>query len=140
MWRILMALCSGAALAGQTGPGGLQCPPTITVTETPAGVAGWRTKAGKGLRAFERVSIYNGTDGGREYELAPTDQKEEGKLTIQSWGLKPYRDMNLFLRCRYRDTAAVLSLDIPPQINTCTFTFEIVAGGRIVGKPSLVCK
>jgi hypothetical protein len=112
----------------------------MTLTETPAAVAGWRASTGKALRTFERVSIYNGTDGGREYELAPTGQKEEGRLTIQTWNLKTFRDMNLFLRCRYKDTSAVLSVDIPQSLTECRFTFELASGGRIVGKPSMLCK
>jgi hypothetical protein len=121
-------------------PAPVHCPASITVTETPAPAAGWRTTSGRGLRTFERVSIYNGKEGGPEFELAPTGQKENGKLTVQTWSLKAYRDMNLFLRCRYRDTAAFLSIDIPEGVETCTFTFEIAAGGRIAGKPAANCK
>jgi len=138
--KLLALLLAAIPALPQTPASTLQCPAAITVTETPSAPGGWRSADGKSHRPFERISIYNGHEGGREFELAPTGQKENGTQITQTWTLKAYRDMNLFLRCRYRDTAAVLSIDIPSSIAVCTFIFDLAPGGRIVGKPTMTCK
>ena len=138
--KLLAVLLAAIPALAQTPRQALQCPAAVTITETPVPPNGWRAADGKSQRAFERISIYNGQEGGREYELAPTGQKENGTQITQTWTLKAYRDMNLFLRCRYRDTAAVLSIDIPAAIAVCTFVFDLAPGGRIIGKPTLSCK
>ena len=118
----------------------LSCPATIRVTETARAVDSWKGSTVTVERPFERVSIYNGEDGGKEYELAPDEQKEEGKRISQLWNLKGYRSMNIFMRCRYRDTGAVLSINIPATIQTCRFIFELDPKGKILGKPTAGCQ
>jgi hypothetical protein len=118
----------------------LSCPAAIKVTETVSTVDGWKGGSTTVERSFERVSIYNGKDGDKEYDLAPDDQKEQGKKIVQKWNLKGYRTMNIFMRCRYRDTSAVLSRDLPPDLQTCTFAFEMDAKGNFMGKPVFGCK
>ena len=89
---------------------------------------------------FDRVSIFNGKQGGQEYDLAPDDEKNvRGKIT-QTWFLKDYRSMNIFLRCRYQGTEAVISKDIPANVQTCTLTFDISPKGEITGGRSFVCR
>jgi len=116
------------------------CPDTITVTESAPPAEGWEAGGGKVERWFERASVYNGKPGGREYELAPENQKQQGKKITQVWHLKPYRTMNIFLRCRYRDTPVVLSRDIPANLGACTLTFDTDTKGRILGKSRFVCR
>lgn len=89
---------------------------------------------------FDRVSIYNGKQGGQEYELAPDDDKKVGVKVTQKWSLKDYRSMNIFLRCRYQGTDAVISKDIPSNIQTCTFVFNISPKGAITGGRGFVCR
>ena len=89
---------------------------------------------------FDRVSIYNGKQGGQEYELAPDDDKKVGGKVTQAWFLKDYRTMNIFLRCRYQGTDTVISKDIPANVQTCTFVFDISAKGDITGGRSFVCR
>lgn len=136
MYRLVAILTLATAAGAQT----IECPAAITVTEKLSAVPGWRAPEAKSEKQFERVSIYNGDDGGREYQLAPPQQKEDGRRITQTWPLKDYRDMNLFLRCHYRDTQAVLSMDIPPGIAACTFTFTLDARARITGKAAAVCR
>ncbi len=121
----VIALVASAA-QGQT----VACPATVQVTAAGAKVE----------RPFERVSIYNGKQGGEEYELAPDDEKTTGRKIVQSWFLKDYRSMNLFMRCRYRGTEVTRSIDLPPRLETCTFTFELQKDGTITGKPQAVCR
>lgn len=131
-----------AAIQGQPAyrAGGLNCPETITVMETAAPAGQWQADAAKVERPFERVSIYNGTPGGKEYDLAPDDRKEDGKRVVQTWRLKGYRTMNVFMRCRYRNTSVSLHRDVPADIEQCTFSFETDGAGRITGKPVVLCR
>src|ERR1700722_2352861 len=66
----------------------VSCPPSIRVTETVAAVHGWKGSTMSEERAFDSVSVYNGEDGGKEYDLAPDDQQQRGKKTIATWNLK----------------------------------------------------
>lgn len=118
----------------------LTCPESIQVDETAAPLKGWKSSSSTVERKFERVSIYNGKEGEKEFELAPDDQKEEKSTVVQTWRLKGYRTMNIFMRCRYRGTAAVVSADVSPAIETCTFTFEADKKGRITGKAKASCR
>jgi hypothetical protein len=99
----------------QSATASLTCPATITVSETSSPIKGW-TSSVKAEHRFERVSIFNGKPGEQEFELAPDDQKEDGKRIVQTWNLKVYRTMNVFLRCRYRDTEVVQSTDVPGSV------------------------
>jgi hypothetical protein len=118
----------------------LSCPASIEVTETAGAVSGWKIEDAKAKRAFERISIYNGTNGDREFELAPDDQKEERSRITQTWYLRGYRSMNMFLRCRYSGTQVVLSKDIPEGLETCVFAFSSDKSGKITGTSSFVCR
>ena len=109
------------AVAAQT-PASLTCPATSNQHE------------------FERINIYNGKAGGDEYDLAPDDQTEAGRKITQMWFLKDYRTMPIFVRCRYRGTAAVTTLDVPAKYQKCTLTFEMDKKNVIVGKSEFSCK
>jgi len=115
------------------------CPAAIDVTEMAAPVSGWQMSSFRVKRKFERISIYNGKNGGQEFELAPDDQTEEHNRITQIWRLGEYRSMNIFLRCRYSGTQVVLSKDVPDSFKTCTFTFESDKRGKITGASSFVC-
>jgi len=133
---LLAALATAASGRSQT----VACPETITVTETAAPAPGWNSSRAEGKHPFERISVFNGKQGGEEYDLAPDDEKTSGRATIQTWVLKGYRSMNLFVRCHYHDTAVTLDKDLPAPLQTCTLTFEIRKDGTIVGKSTAVCR
>jgi hypothetical protein len=119
MMRAAILVCVSFVLRGQS---------TLTCPATNAG------------HPFDRVSIYNGKPGGQEYELAPDDEKKvRGKVT-QPWFLKDYRTMNIFLRCRYQGTEMAIFKDIPANIQTCTFAFDISPKGDITGGRSFACR
>lgn len=133
---VLVAAATAVASRSQT----VACPETITVTESAEATGGWHSTSTKADHPFARVSVYNGKQGAEEYDLAPDDEKASGRATVQTWVLKDYRSMNLFLRCRYHDTSVTLAMDLPAQLDTCTFTFEIRKDGTITGKPAAVCR
>ncbi len=118
----------------------LSCPTAIEVLETAAPIANWQVNNGTVRREFERISIYNGKNGGREFELAPDDQKEDRGRITQIWHLRGYRTMNVFLRCRYRDTQVVFVKDVPERFETCTLSFESDKRGKITRKSSFACR
>lgn len=118
----------------------LSCPEKLTVAESVAQAPGWKASGGQSEHAFERVSIYNGNAGGQEYDLAPDLQNQTGRNVSQTWNLKDYRTMNIFLRCRYHDTTAVFYRDVPAGLRTCTFTFTSEKKGDFIGKSVLTCR
>jgi len=117
----------------------VECPETMTVTESAAPVKGWNATAGTTERHFERISVVNVKQGEREYDLAPDDEKRAGGKIPQTWNLKDYREMTIFLVCRYRYTSAVLTMDLPAPLQTCSFTFELDGKNEITGKPRMQC-
>jgi hypothetical protein len=48
--------------------------------------------------------------------------------------------MNIFLRCRYQGTEITIAKDIPANIQTCTFAFDISPKGEITGGRSFACR
>lgn len=104
----------------------LTCPASITAAKTE--------------HKFERPSLYNGTPGKQEYELAPDDTQTQGKQIRQTWNLSDYRDMNLFVRCRYLGTGETVVLNLPTPLKTCMFSFRDVPGDHPVASPVFECK
>jgi len=141
-FTMVSAILSGAiaALGQSSSPPSLSCPNTLKVTETASPMEGWRSSSKPKQHDFERVSIYNVDKDGREYDLAPDDQSRTGGKVVQSWNLKDYRSMKIFLRCRYHDTAAVLYTEAPAVLTRCTFTFALDKNGDFIGESDLVCR
>jgi hypothetical protein len=140
VYRLCSVLAVACAAFAQSPATTLSCPEKVTVAESIVPVPGWKSTASPTDRAFERVSVYNGVAGGQEYELAPDDEKKTGGKIQQSWKVKEYRNMNVFLRCRYHGTSAVLVRDVPPNLETCTFDFALDKNGAFLGKSTLVCR
>jgi len=116
------------------------CPASVTVHESIAPVAGWTSAAGDVKREFERISVFNGTSGGQEYDLAPDTEKIEHHMVTQTWNLDGYRQMNIFLRCRYHGTSAVLEMDLPAPLKVCTFHYQAAADGSVAAQAQMSCK
>ncbi|MBI1790943.1 MAG: hypothetical protein HYR60_25725 [Acidobacteria bacterium] len=115
-----------ALLAAEKGPQ-LKCPATLA------------EGGGKTQRPLLYVTFYNGKQGGQEYELAPDDEIRKGKKVTQIWSLKSYKDMPLFVRCRYAGTQATTAVEVPEAITLCNFRFELDPKGEVL-KPTLECK
>lgn len=89
---------------------------------------------------FLRPSLYNGTPGKEEYELAPDDTRTQGTAVRQTWKLSDYRSMNLFARCRYSGTSATVTADLPAKMNTCTFSFVHDPAKGEISSPAFECR
>src|SRR5580658_5893809 len=124
----ILLLAARSILSSQSAP----APPPLTC---PASI-----KSAKSEHKFERPSIYNGTPGKQEYDLAPDDTQTAGNRVRETWKLADYRDMNLFLRCRYLGTPATISTNIPAPLKTCVFSFQNVPGNHPVASPVFECK
>jgi hypothetical protein len=117
----------------------IACPASIAVNESAATLPGWSLESGKTRRAFERISVYNRDASGKEYDLAPDNQKQQGNRVLQTWRLTEYRAMGNYLRCRYRDTSVTLSKKLPPAISYCTFRYLAGSHGEVAAKPEMDC-
>jgi hypothetical protein len=138
---VLIGGASFSAFAQQSkSAAAILCPANITVNESAEPIPGWTITPSKTQHAFERISVYNGKSGGQEYDLAPDDEKRQRNRITQIWMLKGYRSMNIFLRCRYRGTSAILMMDLPPRIETCTLRFTIDSKSQIVGESEMECR
>ena len=89
---------------------------------------------------FLRPSIYNGIPGKQEYELAPDDEGTRGSSVRQAWKLSDYREMNLFVRCRYADAQSVVVKDLPKPLVTCTFKWRKTGATQPIASPAFVCR
>ena len=116
------------------------CPANITVEETTTPAPTWSVAPAKTEHSFERISVYNVGADGQEFDLAPDDQKEKGKKITQTWNVKDYRSLKVFMRCRYSNTSVVLLRELPSGITTCTLQFTYVAAGIVAGESSMECR
>jgi hypothetical protein len=148
-WCFSRSLSSVALLLGWSAllpaqpprtPAIMSCPATVTVDESIASSTPWRTGPASTERNFERISVFNGKNGGEEFDLAPDDEQQGRDGVVQTWKLSAYRTMNIFVRCRYHDTAAVLWMDVPPEIQTCTLRFQLDKRGGFTGKSRMECR
>lgn len=133
---IVLALAACHALA--QAPGSVSCPeyvaPRANITD--AGQPAPSTVR----RRFERISVYNRDKDGREYELAPDLESKSGRKITQTWKVSDYRDMAVFVRCRYRQTDHTVSFDLPGNISRCTLTFELDKNQNFVGRSTAQCR
>ena len=134
-------LIAVALAVGVCESAGASCPATVRIDEQVVAPPGWQAHAADRQASFLRASVLNGKPEGPEYDLAPTSsvKGQDGKIT-QVWTLAPYRDMNLFLRCYYRATESVLTIDLRADVQACTFQFRLDAKGNFVGPSLFTCR
>lgn len=127
-WLAGLLMAAPSIVYGQSTPTAkpLTCPVSI--------------KVAKSDHKFERPSIYNGTPGKQEYDLAPDDTQTQGKQVKETWNLADYRDMNLFVRCRYLGTKETVVINLPAPLKICIFSFRDMPGDQPVASPVFECK
>jgi hypothetical protein len=137
-----LLLAAQSILSSQSTPAAtpFTCPASIAVTGTASAAPPWQAESAKSDHKFQRPSLYNGTPGKQEYELAPDDTQNQSRQVRQTWNLADYRQMNLFVRCRYSGTAATVVTNIPAQLKSCVFSFHNVGGDQPVASPVFECK
>jgi hypothetical protein len=141
---LLIALGVTVSASGQNASPSqsvLGCPGSILVSESGVAHDSWKVETGAPIEhRFLRPSIFNGTPGKEEYDLAPDGQHVKGNHVEQVWTLTDYRDRGLFLRCRYQGTQVTLSVEIPPPFKTCSFSFRNLSGNQPVSSPVFECR
>ena len=144
--QVVVALAIAGVLdlgGGQTSeprdPSTIGCPAMVTVSETAAPISGWSFHSDEAHHRFERISVLN-KDNGKEYDLAPDEEKQSGTKVNQTWKLQAYRDLPVFLTCRYQGTSVTLSRELPKSVNTCTQTITLDKSGSITGQSSMSCQ
>lgn len=115
------------------------CPATLSVTEQPQVPYGWSGVAANSIHPFKNLKVLNGNPGKEEYDLKPDDEMRRGRKVTLSWNLKDYRDMNLFIRCSYRDTESQVTTDLPARLTVCSVTLEFNTGNQIIGNSQMEC-
>jgi len=136
---LVFASAAGYAQQKQTSAS-VVCPASIPVAETTTPTPNWSVTPAKSQHGFERISVYNVGVDGKEFDLAPDDQKEKGKKVTQTWNVKDYRSLKVFMRCRYSGTSVVLLRELPPDVTTCTLQFTDAAAGIAAGESSMECR
>jgi hypothetical protein len=118
----------------------LTCPATLLVEESASPPSGWNAVSATAKRGFERISIYQRSPEGEEFDLAPDEQKQTTTNTSQVWNLPTDRSMPIFLRCRYRNSAVVLETKISLALHKCTLDYVHNARGMISGASEVQCR
>lgn len=136
---LLVLLLAASAVAGaQT----VSCPPNLTAKGAP----GWTLdgKVESGPHAFAAITIYNqdpkAEAAGFPAILAPDDEQTTGNKVVQTWNLKDYRDLPIMLVCQYRNTKATLTRELPAELKTCVFRFELTRNAQLLAKPEVKCQ
>ena len=112
-------ILSGPAMAAEV----LRCPDTIKIADEVRAPEGWTAKNSINERAFSGISVLNTDSGGREYDLHPDIEEQDGPLLTQIWNLADYRDLPILLRCRYENTESTIEGLLPAGLTTCSQTF-----------------
>lgn len=121
--------CSGGEPAGVAEAGAVSCPQTLAADDEDGAPAAY---------AFRYVSFFEG-DPSALVDLAP-DEILEGSALTQIWTFaSPPRTEAIVMLCRYHGTEAVLRVDIPDEVTSCTLKGRFERG-EIVGSPSLACR
>jgi hypothetical protein len=100
----------------------------------------WQAPKAASQHALAGITIYNGDFGDENASLAPDEEHHRGRHVTQTWQVKDYRDRNVWLQCRYRETGATLASNIPAKIQKCVFTFDLDTKGNITGAAVLSCR
>lgn len=129
LFATCVAACSGGEAPAAVEAADAGCPRTLAADDEDGAPAAF---------AFRYVSFFEG-DPSALVELAP-DEMLEGAALTQVWNFPPPpRDEAIVMLCRYRETEAVLRIDIPDEVSSCTLRGRFERG-EIVGSPSLACQ
>jgi len=80
------------------------------------------------------ITFYDGPPS--EQASLVYDQIKHGKSQdVASWTFSPQKDRPIWLTCSYAGTVVELSRSLPPQIKTCTVTYD--PQEHIAGLPAI---
>ncbi|WP_425478863.1 STY0301 family protein [Lysobacter antibioticus] len=105
------------------------CPPVIEDVQSIQPVPGWSVSVRKYPRRLDRVMLYT-EEPSKRRSVMPVPGKVKG---TQTWS---FRDMDIWVECEYRDSAAVLTRNLGP-VTSCDFTRH---QGGLTPPAKLVCE
>ncbi|MBP2298554.1 STY0301 family protein [Azospirillum picis] len=117
------------------------CPPTLAVQSQPEAPGGWSPYAGKDSHALAGVTL---VEGDRKTLMAadsppalpPDRELRRTRSLVQVWEFHGARREEVFVICRYRDTAATLAADLPRVVRRCTLTRATDLRGTVLDDPA----
>jgi hypothetical protein len=133
----LALLWVGRALAGAPPPPPLAtCPRSIDVQESLPSPEGFTAAATHVAHAFDGVTLFDGPPA-ELASLVPDDEKSKGSHLTQTWRFPSPREHPLFLVCRYADTSATLTRELPAAVTTCSISLEWSEKGGVLEHPAV---
>ena len=113
----------------------LQCPPALNVAESAAGAVpqGWTPSLVDHPHSLAGIAFFSG-DPTQEASLVPDKESKVKGKDQAMWRFTPGQD-EIWLGCRYSDTAIVLGRKLPAATKECTIVY---GAGMMV--ESISCK
>ncbi len=129
----LILFCTAFCLAADS----ITCPETInTRQELTAPVAGWTPMLDNAPRSLAGITFYDGPPA--EKASLAYDQITHGKSEqVATWRFAPQTDRRIWMACSYAGTAIELTKTLPPNISTCSVTYDpqqSIAGLPVIRK------
>lgn len=137
---VLLAWMCAAAHAQQPSSSVLTCPAKIAVEESASPMPGWMLEPGSAERLFERISVFQVSAQGQEFDLAPDSTKRSGPIVSQTWNITEHPSMKFMLRCRYRNTLVTLKKEFPAGVLACHLKYTGSANGSVSGAAEMICR
>lgn len=119
----------------------IQCPATLTVTESAVAQAGWSDYKQSVAKTLHAATLYAGNLGDTSSALAP-EEKQKGNQLIQLWDLSTYGSSkeNIWLECKYLDSGIAISRVLPHTIKKCSSTMRLDKNHNAQMVSSIVCE
>lgn len=128
---ILLAFGGAFSHAAET----VACPDVITTRqELTSSPSGWSPMLDDTPHNLAGITFYDGPPA--EKASLAYDHLKHGKAEdLATWTFTKQEDRRIWLVCSYAGTAVELSRTLPPQITTCTVTYDPQT--QIAGLPSI---
>jgi len=128
---MVLVCCSSFCHAAET----VSCPASITTRQELTSAAnGWAPLLDDAPHTLAGITFYDGPPS--EQASLAYDQIRHGKSEdLATWTFARQEDRRIWLVCRYAGTAVELSRTLPPQITTCTISYDPQT--QIAGLPEI---
>jgi hypothetical protein len=117
----------------------ISCPAVLLTSESAMAPSGWTAESAKIGRTFLRISVFQRSSIGREFDLAPDSTTNKGSVFEQNWAVPHDAPLKTYLRCRYKDTEATATTELGQGIKECSFTFRADSHGAVVEPKQARC-
>jgi len=134
---ILIAFCGTLSRAAEN----ISCPDSITTRqELTSSPSGWSPLLDDTPHNLAGITFYDGPPA--EKASLAYDQYKHGRgEDVATWSFAKQEDRRIYVVCSYAGTAVELSRTLPPQVSTCTVTYDPqthIAGSPAVKK--IICR